>query len=283
MDRGEIYYSYLEHFNLKINPFSIIPDPNLFFPAKAHHTSIEVLSYALNQGNIISVLTGVPGIGKTQVVLTLINKLSQDIRPVYIYNPGLKPKEFFQAIFKELNLDEEMEFPENKDEILKRLKRFFKENRDPKKYLIVIDEAQLIPDESLEELRLITNLNEGSEIFVQIFLIGQPILAERLKHPTFAPLRQRINVWEILLPLEKDELFSYIWYRIKYASENPEIFIEEKIAKPLIKWTKGVPRLINKIMDRVLFVTYVKGEKRVSKKYLKEAKKTFPEYLLEAL
>ncbi len=274
-------YSYLSFFNLKAPPFSLVPDPALFFPAKAHLESIEVLSFALNQGSLISVLTGEPGLGKTQVVLTLLSRLAKDIIPLNIYNPALKPHEFFQALFKELGLESEgLSF--TKDEVLKRLKTFFKESENPKKYLIIIDEAQLLPDETLEELRLLTNLNEGREINLQILLSGQPGLSEKLKKPEHAPLRQRISVWEVLSPFEKDELFPYLWFRIKQVSESPEIILEKKLEKPLYKWTKGVPRLINKLMDRTLFIAFVKRDKTIRKKYLKEAKKTFQDVLLEA-
>lgn len=278
-------YSYLPFFNFRESPFSLVPDPSLFFPARAHLESIEVLTFALNQGSLISVLTGDPGLGKTQVVLTLLSKLSHDIKPLYIYNPALKPQEFFQTLFKEIGLFTE-NFSCTKDEVLKKLKGFFKESENKeseklKKYLLIIDEAQLLPDETLEELRLITNLNEGKEINLQILLSGQPGLSEKLKKPEHAPLRQRISVWEVLKPLEKEELFSYLWFRIKQVSETPEIILEKKLEKPLYKWTRGVPRLINKLMDRTLFIAYAKRDKTIRKEYLKEARKTFQNELLE--
>jgi len=272
--------SYLPFFNLQSPPFSLVPDPALFFPAKAHLETIEVLSFALNQGSLISVLTGEPGLGKTQVVLTLLSKLQDPIKPLFIYNPALRPQEFFQTLFREMGLAEDRELPV-KEEVLKRLKTFFKKKREePTKILLVIDEAQLLPEETLEELRLITNLNEGREPFLQIFLIGQTGLSEKLKKPENAPLRQRISIWEVLRPLEKEEILPYLWFRIRQVSENPEISFEKKIEKPLYKATKGVPRLINKLMDRTLFIAYVKRDKVIRKSYVKEAKKTFQDELL---
>lgn len=275
----ENLYSYLSFFNLKASPFSLVPDPELFFPAKAHLESIEVLSYALNQGSLISVLTGEPGLGKTQVVLTLLSKIKEEITPLFIYNPSLKPQEFFQALFKELGLKEENPF--TKDEVLKKLKAFFREEGSGKRFLLIIDEAQLVPEETLEELRLITNLNEGRGINLQIFLVGQPALAEKLKKPEQAPLRQRIAIWETLKPFEKEEILPYLWFRIKQVSDSPELHLEGKLVRPLYKWTKGVPRLINKLMDRTLFIAYVKKDRTIGKKYLKEAKNTFQRELLE--
>jgi len=272
-------YSYLGFYRFRYPPFTLVPDPNFFFPAKTHLDSIEVLTFALNQGSLISVLTGAPGIGKTQVVLTLLSNLKENVRPIIIFNPALTPPEFFQILFKELGLYEERGLP-IKEEVLRRLKAHFKESENQNKYLIVIDEAQLLPEETLEELRLITNLNEGQHIHIQIFLIGQPTLTAKLQNEKFTPLRQRISIWEVLRPLEKEEILPYLWFRIKQVSENPEISFEKKFEKLLFKLTGGVPRLINKLMDRTLFIAYVNKSNVIKKGFLKEAKDTFREGLL---
>lgn len=277
-------YSYLSFFNLKAPPFSLVPDPSLFFPARAHLESIEVLSFALNQGSLISVLTGEPGLGKTQVVLTLLSRLSSEIKPILIFNPALPPTAFFESLFEELSLGEPSPLSSNKDYLLKKLRDFFLSKKDytPQRCLLVIDEAQLLPLETLEELRLLTNLNEGRDLFLQIFLIGQPGLAEKIKNPQLAPLRQRISVWEELKPFLREEVLPYIWFRIKQVSEMPNLIIEKSLEKPLYKWTKGIPRLINKLMDRTLFIAYARGERQIRKGHLKEAKKTFNNLLLES-
>lgn len=276
-------YSYLSFFNLQAPPFSLVPDPSLFFPARAHLESLEVLTFALSQGSLISVLTGDPGLGKTQVVLTLLSRLSDSVRPIMILNPALNPREFFETLFKELAISETTTDTQNKDYIIKRLKEFFTKSSTDffRRYLIIIDEAQLLPFDTLEELRLLTNLNEGKDLFLQIFLIGQPTLSTKLKNPQLSPLLQRISVWENLRPLEREEVFPYIWFRIKQVSDSPNIIFDRGLEKPIHKITKGIPRLINKLMDRVLFVAYVNGEKIIKKSHLKEAKKTFAERLLD--
>ena len=283
-------FSYISFFNLKAPPFSLVPDSRLFFPGRAHLETLEVFTFSINQGSLFSVLTGEPGLGKTQILLTLLTRLHEDLKKILIYNPSLRPEEFFETLFKELALNdlsqetlaENPGYGSNKDEILKGLKKFFNSGPSPyKRCLLIIDEAQLLPMETLEELRLLTNLNEGSNLFLQILLIGQPALAEKLKGPELSPLRQRISVWETLKPLEKEEILPYLWFRIKQVSESPEINFERGMEKKIFKWTKGIPRLINKLMDRTLFVAYVKREKIIRKAYLKEAKKTFPEGLLE--
>jgi general secretion pathway protein A len=284
-------YSYVSFFNFKAPPFSLVPDPSLFFPGKAHLETLEVFTFSINQGSLFSVLTGEPGLGKTQILLTLLTRLPEDLKKILIYNPSLSPEDFFKTLFKELalkdlskeTLTENPGYGGNKDEILKILKNFFDSGSSPfKRCLLIIDEAQLLPLETLEELRLLTNLNQGSSLFLQILLIGQPTLAEKLKRTELSPLRQRISVWETLKPLEKEEILPYLWFRIKQVSESPEINFERKIEKKIFKWTQGIPRLVNKLMDRALFVAYVKREKIIRKAHLKEAKKTFPEGLLES-
>jgi type II secretory pathway predicted ATPase ExeA len=163
-----------------------------------------------------------------------------------------------------------------KDLVLKFLKEKLTELKTKQaKLLLIIDEAQLLPDETLEELRLITNLNEGTDPVIQILLIGQPNLRERLASPKFLPLRQRISVFEELKPLDKDEILPYLWFRINQVSDRPEINFHKNILRTLYKSSRGIPRLINKLMDRALFIAYTKGERVITKKHLKEALATF--------
>jgi general secretion pathway protein A len=177
------------------------------------------------------------------------------------------------VVFQDLGL--------TKDLVLKYLKEKLTElKRKQAKLLIIIDEAHLLPDETLEELRLITNLNEGTNPVIQILLIGQPNLRERLASPKFLPLRQRISVFEELKPLDKDEILPYIWFRINQVSDRPEINFHKNILRTLYKTSKGIPRLINKLMDRALFIAYIKGERVITKKHLKEAKATFENLII---
>uniref|UniRef100_A0A832GPZ1 AAA family ATPase n=1 Tax=Caldimicrobium thiodismutans TaxID=1653476 RepID=A0A832GPZ1_9BACT len=286
-------YSYLEFFKFKAPPFYLVPDPNLFYPSRAHTEALEVLTYGIYQGSLITVLTGEPGLGKTQVLLTLLSRLSEEILPIHIFNPALSPEEFFKSLFHELSngqLDSPLSKAHllNKNEILKLLKAFFAEALSQplpnqvlhRRYLLIFDEAQLLPPDTLEELRLLTNLNEGTELCVQLLLIGQPGLAEKLKSKELSPLRQRISVWEELRPLERDEVLPYIWFRIKEVSEKTEILLDKKIEKPLYKASRGIPRVLNKIMDRALLVGYVKKQTHIKKDIIKEALRTLRDELV---
>jgi MSHA biogenesis protein MshM len=318
--------SFLSFFNLKKPPFSLVPDPGLFFSSRKHLQILNIFKFSILQGSLISVILGEPGVGKTQALLALLEKLPQDsYHKVEILNPALRSEELLKSIFwgmetynyarsdifyhvimrpvsdegsqgvipigmiesKALGAMGEGETSRvnnvvfqdlglTKDLVLKYLKEKLTELKTKQaKLLIIIDEAQLLPDETLEELRLLTNLNEGTNPVIQILLIGQPNLRERLASPKFLPLRQRISVFEELKPLDKDEILPYIWFRINQVSDRPEINFHKNILRTLYKHSRGIPRLINKLMDRALLIAYIKGERLITKKHLKEAKATF--------
>jgi general secretion pathway protein A len=324
-------FLYLSFFNLRKPPFSLVPDPRLFFPSRRHLQILDILKFSILQGSLISVILGEPGVGKTQALLTLLERLPQDsYHKVEILNPALSPEEFLKSIFwgmetshyargnnqhpiipRPVRVEESQETSHigvmerknlgdiskeetsrannvtlqdlglTKDLVLKFLKKKLTELKTKQaKLLLIIDEAQLLPDETLEELRLITNLNEGTDPVIQILLIGQPNLRERLASPKFLPLRQRISVFEELKPLDKDEILPYLWFRINQVSDRPEINFHKNILRTLYKSSKGIPRLINKLMDRALFLAYTKGERVITKKHLKEAKATFENLII---
>lgn len=324
-------FLYLSFFNLRKLPFSLVPDPRLFFPSRRHLQILDILKFSILQGSLISVIVGEPGVGKTQALLTLLERLPQDsYHKVEILNPALSPEEFLKSIFwgmetshyargnnqhpiipRPVRVEESQETSHigvmerknlgdiskeetsrannvtfkdlglTKDLVLKFLKEKLTELKTKQaKLLLIIDEAQLLPDETLEELRLITNLNEGTDPVIQILLIGQPNLRERLASPKFLPLRQRISVFEELKPLDKDEILPYLWFRINQVSDRPEINFHKNILRTLYKSSKGIPRLINKLMDRALFLAYTKGERVITKKHLKEAKATFENLII---
>jgi len=324
-------FLYLSFFNLRKPPFSLMPDPRLFFPSRRHLQILDILKFSLLQGSLISVIVGEPGVGKTQALLTLLERLPLDsYHKVEILNPSLSPEEFLKSIFWSMETSphargdishhvmlsrassegsqgvspigvlerktlgdmvegetpraNDMAFQDlglTKDLVLKFLKQKLIELKTKQaKLLLIIDEAQLLPDETLEELRLITNLNEGTDPAIQILLIAQPTLRERLANPKFLPLRQRISVFEELKPLDKEEILPYLWFRINQVSDRPEINFHKNILRTLYKSSRGIPRLINKLMDRALFIAYTKGERVINKKHLKEAKATFENLII---
>jgi len=307
-------FQYLAFFNLREPPFNLVPVPHIFFPSRRHLQIIDIIKFSILQGSLISVIVGEPGVGKTQALLTLLEGLPSDkYYKIQILNPALSPEDLLKSIFWQINatkFDEEErlekpnlsalesnssasskipnEFPMDlrltKHQILKHLNDWLTELKVKKaKLLLVVDEAQLLLDETLEELRLITNLNEGTDPVLQILLIGQPPLRERLKSSNFLPLRQRISILEELKPLDKDEILAYIWFRINQVSERAELNFHKNILGILHKFTRGVPRIINKLMDRALFIAYTNEERLITKKHIKEAKATFDKIVIEVI
>lgn len=274
-------FQYLSFFNLREPPYSLVPVSHIFFPAKKQLQILDIIKFSILQGSLITVIVGEPGVGKTQVLLTLLSSLPQDsFQRIEILNPALTPDELIKSIFYQLKLENNIDSI-NQDLVLRELRERLTEMKKKQgKILLIIDEAQLLPDDTLEKLRLLTNLNQGTDPILQIILVGQPALKAKLSEEKFLPLRQRISVFEELKPLEKDELIPYIWFRINQVSENAEINFKENILRLLYKWTKGNPRLVNKLMDRTLFVAYSKQERLITKKHLKEAKATFEALLL---
>ncbi len=276
-------FSYLSFYNLREPPFSLVPVPHIFYPSHKHVSILDILKFSILNGSLISVIIGEPGVGKTQALITLLAGLPEkNFTKIEIHNPALSPEELIKSIFYALQLELPADFL-NKNLVLKVLKESLAKNLNDskRKILLVIDEAQLLPDDTMEELRLITNLNEGTEPVIQILLVGQLALRERLMEKKFFPLRQRISVLEELKPIDKDEVLPYIWFRINQVSTKPEINIHKNVHKIIYKLTKGNPRLINKIMDRSLFIAYIKQENLITKEHIKEAKATFEELLFK--
>lgn len=170
----------------------------------------------------------------------------------------------------------------NMDLLSKKLRNFSTAKKEaPLRGLLVIDEPKLFPLETLEELRLPTNLKEGKDFFLLIVLVGQPNFAEKIKYHQLSHLRQKISVWDKINPLESKKIVSYLWFRIKQVAEIPNIDFEKSIEKLLYKWPKGITRLINKIMDRTLFIAYDRGKSNLKRGSLKDAQKTLASFSLK--
>lgn len=272
-------YSYLEFFNLEKPPFTLAPDPLFFYPSKGHLQILEILKYVLTEAPALAIITGGTGLGKTSIIKVLVEDLKRKndhIAILSIFNPDLKPTEFYLAICKSLNLKNLT--PPLKESILREIAQLLKDTE--KRFLLIIDEAQLIPEETFEAIRLLTNLSLEAENKLQILLVGQPSLEFKLKSTKFTQFLQRVNLWEKIKPLERNELLNYVLFRVSRAGQNPVVNIEKSIEKSLYKYTGGVPRLINKLMDRALLTAYAKKSETITPKILKLAYKSFPQELL---
>ncbi len=264
---------YADFFGLKDHPFRLTPDTRYFFPSDKHIQILEILSYGVKNREGFMVLVGEPGTGKTMLLRLLLQSLPSEVETAVLLTTNLSPYEIIEAILEDLGL--ELPYKSNK-EILWRIFRDYllQLAAHGKRLLVVIDEAQNLSLETLEELRLLSNLEGEKDKLLQILLSGQPLLAHKLLSANLYQLFQRITIWEELKGLNREEILTYVNYRLSKAGSS-SVILDKRAIKYLHKYTKGFPRLINKIMDRSLLLMAAENQNILSPKILKEALATF--------
>jgi len=272
--------TYLEFFGLKEDPFKITPDYRYFYPSKSHRIAENLLKYVVTHGEGFCVIVGEPGTGKTTVVRKFISSLSDDIIYALILTPKLEPEEFLKVVLDDLGVHIEAD---SKHDLLKKFREFLeKKVSEGKKVLIIVDEAQNLPEETLEELRLLSNLETANEKLVQIILLGQPELDEKLKLPQLRQLNQRITNKIRLMPLTEDETFRYVYHRLAVAGKG-NIKFKDSAIKKIYKYSKGIPRIINILASRSLMSAFMTGSFVIKPENVDAAKETLnPDIVLNS-
>lgn len=263
--------NHLEFFGLQEDPFRMTPDRNYYFPTKGHAALREVIRYGLQGDEGFIIVTGEIGTGKTLMLRLMMDDLPDRFETAVILSPHLSRLELLLAIFQDIGLPVPTGNTASLDSLLRILNdHLYALALQGKKLLIVIDEAQNLPDESLEQLRLLSNFETDTQKLLQIVLFGQPELRDKLAQNNMRQLVQRVSIMETLAPLSKQEMVSYILHRFKKSGvyEMPRSFATTDL---LWRFTKGYPRLINKIMSRTLLVAYAEKETRISRKIVREA------------
>ena len=263
--------TYLEFFGLKEDPFKITPDYRYFYPSKSHRIADNLLRYVVKHGEGFCVIVGEPGTGKTTVIRKFISSLSDDIIYALILTPKLQPEEFLKVVLDDLGVHIEAD---SKHDLLKKFREFLeKKVSEGKKVLIIVDEAQNLPEETLEELRLLSNLETANEKLVQIILLGQPELDQKLKQPQLRQLNQRITNKIRLMPLTEDETFRYIYHRLAVAGKGNIRFKDSAIRK-IYKYSRGIPRIINILASRALMSAFMTGSFVIKPENVEAARET---------
>lgn len=260
---------YLSYFNLSDKPFSITPDSKYLFLTKQFESALDALHYSVKERLGFSVLTGEVGTGKTTIAKTFLNKLGEGVETALLVNPLLSIPELLQAINKDFGCATRLLSPQRQIESLNKF--LLKATESGKNAVVVIDEAQNLSIESLEMLRMLTNIETDTSKLLQIVLVGQPELNKKLESHELRQLNQRITVRANLVPLKFVEMVRYINHRIALAGGTNKIFFDASAYKEIWRTSKGYPRLINIVCERALLAAYVADTGTISAQLIKKA------------
>ncbi len=257
---------YKAFYNLQRNPFEISPDPSFLFPTRRHNEALAALYYGVRRHKGFVVMTGEVGTGKTLLVRCLLQLLNRnDVSYAYIFNSRLSPLEFLQYVAGDFGLPTS---GKNKSELLMELSNYLIA-RHLKKLttVLVVDEAHHVSTEVLEEIRLLTNLETTQEKLLQILLVGQPELDEKLDSVELRQLKQRIALRSQLEHLNLDETSGYIHRRLELSGATPEaakLLFPEPAIERVHFHSRGIPRLINTICENALITAFAQKLQAVS-------------------
>jgi len=268
---------YKAFFNLTRNPFDLTPDPTCFVASKRHTEALAALYYGVRRHKGFVVVTGEVGTGKTLLLRCLLDLLkgSRDIAYAYIFNGRLSPTEFLQYILADFGLPTS---GKSKCDLLLDLGQFLVSRcKTNMTTVLIVDEAHHLSDEILEEVRLLSNLETTNDKLLQIILAGQPELDQQLDSFGLRQLKQRIAVRAQLYPLTANETKQYIGQRMQTAGAAPSdnhIFTEEAI-ESVVRYSRGLPRLINTICENALITAYAKQLHSVTPDIIEAVSKEF--------
>jgi type II secretory pathway predicted ATPase ExeA/ketosteroid isomerase-like protein len=264
--------TYQTFFNLDEAPFSLVPDPDYYFPSTRHSEALETLRYCVQSGEGFVQITGQPGVGKTVIIRSFLGQLGDNVNTALILHPRLDAEALFKVILEDLGLAPENMQGLSKEALLRSFREILLDSAERGvQTLVIIDEAQEIPDNTLEELRLLSNLETNKAKLLQIILVGQLELEEKLKQERFRQLSQRITIRYRIEPLTFDETVNYIHHRLKVAGGGNISRFGPKIIKEIHRLSGGVPRLVNILCERSLMAAFVDGKYTVTRQHLHTA------------
>ncbi|MGZ8436412.1 MAG: ExeA family protein, partial [Candidatus Binatia bacterium] len=259
---------YEDYFGFKICPFSITPDPRFYFDTASCREAFAGLRYGIEGRKGLIVITGEPGTGKTRLVKDFMQRAEVMIRTAFIANPKLGATELLPFVLNGLRITPATQDP---GALTVQLKEYlFDQFKKRHIVALLIDEAQQLSNELLEELRLLSNLETDEEKLLQIVLLGQPELEDRLEQPELRQLKQRVMIRCRLAPLKDKEVDLYILARLKTAGFEGKTLFDPKAVEKISLYSKGIPRIINVICDNALLNCYACSTKKVSADIIEE-------------
>ena len=265
---------YKEFFGLRANPFNVNPDPRYLFLTRHTEEALACLTYGIQSRKGFVLLTGEVGTGKT----TLINKLLewlrvQQVATAFIFNSRLNTTQFLDFTMADFGITCESRL---KSQVLLRLYNWLLDRyRAGETAVLIVDEAQNLSEEVLEEIRLLTNLETFTEKLLQIVLVGQPELEAKLRQPQLRQLRQRVTLRAKTHPLMLDEAKAYINQRLQIAGSNGEMIFEPESIDLIYRYSGGIPRIVNMLCEHALVSSFVDQHKTVSASVIEAVARDF--------
>ena len=245
---------YRQYSGLLRSPFEMTPDPAFLYLGEAHREGLATLVYGVKARKGFVLLTGEVGTGKTTLLHALLAQLEASTTAAFLFNPRLDPLDFFRVLFDEYGIEEKCS---TKAEYLLALNRFLIERLEKGlPTLLIVDEAQGLSAEMLEEIRLLSNLETPTSKLIQIMLVGQPELNEMLARPELRQLRQRIMLRHHLRPFDEKESVAYVEERMRLAGYTGEGVFDRGALREVYAVTGGIPRLLNIVCDGALLLGY---------------------------
>jgi general secretion pathway protein A len=261
---------YTAFFGLREKPFALSPDPRFLFLSAAHREALAHLLYGIEQGEGFIAVTGEVGTGKTTLCRTLLRRLGGEVEVAFVFNPKLSARELLEAILVELGLEKR---GDSVRELVDELNHYLLERRrQGRRVLLIIDEAQGLAPDTLEQVRLLSNLETETDKLIQILLLGQPELDALLASRDLRQLRQRIGVRWRLAPLSREETGAYVHHRLRVSagSDRDHLFSDPAL-REVYRGSRGIPRVVNLLCDRALLAAFTDSAPVVKASHVRRA------------
>jgi len=257
-----------EHFyGFRSKPFSLLPDPEFLYPSKKHRMALTLLEYGLMNQASFSVITGDIGTGKTTLIRKLLNQMERDVVVGLITNTHPSFGELLQWVLLAFNL--ECQVKDNVDMYKTFMDFLINQYAANRRTVLIIDEAQNLGPQALEELRMLSNVNSEKDLVLQVILVGQPGLRDNLRDPHLEQFAQRISVDYNLEPLSADEMREYIHHRLRTAGGSDELF-DEEACEAVYRYSSGIPRLANLLCDTALVYGYAEQVRCINQRLIED-------------